>query len=64
MSVCWVQGSHLEGNRSSGQATGEPREANFFCQDLATAIQRDNARSIFSQPVWRGFTGSGESSST
>ena len=46
------------------EAKGEPREANCFRQKLAIAIQRGNLRSIFSQPVVRGYRGSGESSST
>ena len=46
------------------EATGEPREANWFRQNLAIAIQRGNMRSVFSQPVGRGFRGWGEQSST
>ena len=30
------------------EATGEPREDNWFRQNLATAVQRDNAFSILS----------------
>ena len=47
------------------EATGDNREVNWFCQNLAIVIQRGNAFSIvFSQPVGRGFRGSGESKST
>ena len=42
------------------EATGEPREGNWFRQNLAIAIQRGNAFSILSA----GFRGSGEQSST
>ena len=42
------------------EATGDPREANWFRQNLAIAAMR----SVFSQPVGRGFRGSGEQSST
>ena len=45
------------------EATGEPWEANWFCQNLAIAVQRGSG-SVFSQPVGRGFRGSGESCST
>ena len=45
------------------EATGEPREANWFRQHLAIAMQRGNAFSILSA-VGRGFRGSGESRST
>ena len=65
------------------EATGDPREANWFRQNLAIAIQRamrlsagrerfnyllllfsEAMRSVFSQPVGRGFRGSGEQCST
>ena len=46
------------------KVTGEPREVNWFRQNLAIAIQRGNAFSIFSQLVGRGFRGSRESRST
>ena len=45
------------------EATGEPREANWFRQNLAVAVQRGNAFSILSAGG-RGFRGSGEPSST
>ena len=41
-------------------ATGEPREANWFRLNLAI----ETMRSVFSQPVERGFRGSWEPSST
>ena len=52
--------------RRLAEATGEPREATWFRQNLAIAIavQRGNMRSVFSQPVGRGFRGLGEPSST
>ena len=40
------------------EATGGPRKDNWFSQNLAIAIKRE-VRSVFSQPVWRGFGGSG-----
>ena len=45
------------------KATGEPREANWFRQNLAIAIHlfSEAMRSVFSQPVGRGLRGSEES---
>ena len=41
--------SHLEGVRGrSVEATGDPREVNWFRQNLAITIQRGNAFSILS----------------
>ena len=37
----------------------EPREANWFRQNLAIAIFSEAMRSVFSQPVGKGFRGSG-----
>ena len=44
--------------------TGEPREANWFRQNLAIVIQRGNAFIILTAGIGRGFTGYRESSST
>ena len=44
------------------EATGDPREANWFRQNLL--LFSEAMRSVFSQPVGRGFRGSGKQSST
>ena len=45
------------------EATGDPREANWFRQNQLLLFS-EAMRSVFSQPVGRGFRGSGEQSST
>ena len=46
------------------EVTGEPREVSWFGQNLVIAIYSEAMPSVFSQPVGRGFRGSGESRST
>ena len=41
------------------EATGEAREATWFCQNLAIAVERGNASSILSTSSDRGSTGQG-----
>ena len=45
------------------EATGDPREVNWFRQNQLLLFS-EAMRSVFSQPVVRGFRGSGEQSST